>query len=124
MLSEIYEDMKDDLMQRLSIIAERAYQKAIISRDYMNNTGNLRSSIGWGVFFNGNLCNMGGFVSIYSGTHGANEGEKILRGANISPIGYTIVLVAGMHYATFVEATGRDVSTSGEKLIELLLSQL
>lgn len=124
MISEFQEDMNNDLSQKLCSIAEQAYRRAMSNHGYRDKSGNLRSSIGWGVFFNGRLSNIGGFVPINHGVYGANEGERILRGTEVAPIGYTIVLVVGMKYATLMEAWGKDVSTSAEQLIEFLLDQL
>ncbi len=104
-------------------IGEQAYKKAIQSVDYMNDTGNLRSSIGWGVYRNRRRVAQGGFTPIAGGVQGSAIGEALLDKVS-KPKGYVLVFVAGMDYASCVESTGRDVNTSGELLIECLAEDI
>ncbi len=110
-------------LNALCHIGERAYQKAIQSVDYQNDTGNLRSSIGWGVYRDSQKLAQGGFTPIAGGVQGSAIGEALLDKVD-KPKGYVLVFVAGMHYATYVEAKGRDVNTSGELLIESLAKDI
>ncbi len=116
-------DLDSSTIDALCNIGERAYQKAIQSVDYQNVTGNLRSSIGWGVYRNRQLVALGGFTAIAGGVQGSAKGKALLDEVE-KPKGYALVFVAGMYYASYVEAKGRDVNTSGELLIESLAEDI
>ena len=66
---------------------------------YLDQTGNLRNSVGYFIFRNGGLVKRGG---------GNAEGEAIVLKA-ISGKGYEFVGLAGMNYASYVEAKGYNV---------------
>ncbi len=121
---ELLADLERGAIDALCDIGERAYQKSIQSVDYMNDTGNLRSSIGWGVYREGKLIAQGGFTAIAGGVQGSAIGKDLLDKVDKPRKGYALVFVAGMHYASYVESTGRDVNTSGELLIEALAEDI
>lgn len=107
-----------------------------IARDhgsYDNWTGDLRSSIGYGVLKDGQIIKMGGFTQVAGagantalvnfntssgknvsfhasgrsgdGSHGAVTGQALIR--ELAPVfnqGYVLLGVAGMRYAAHVEA--------------------
>jgi len=79
-------------------------------------TGNLRASIGYSIYFNGEQR--------FSFFEGAGEGTQ--EGQNVSdeiikdyPTGWVLIVVAGMSYAAAVESRGRDVLSSAENLVWL-----
>jgi hypothetical protein len=82
---------------------------------YKDQTGNLRSSIGYVIMQDGkeivnNFEVMPGPVG--SGTEGANIGLQIAgEAARSFPASLVAVVVAGMYYAVYVEAKGLDVLT-------------
>mgnify|MGYP004444820349 CR=1 FL=1 len=87
------------------------------SGGYDDQTGNLRSSIGFGVLYNGELQEVGGFkrveghVTDPKGQDPTQIGEEaIATYAEMMPRkGYCIVVVAGMNYARYVEDKGYNV---------------
>lgn len=77
---------------------------------FNDQTGNLRSSIGYIVVYDGNIVkedfNHGG------GPIGKAEGKQFAEyQAALYPKGWALITVAGMEYAAFVEAKGYDVIT-------------
>lgn len=78
---------------------------------YDDQTGNLRSSIGYRIYHNGEMITEGGFQAGF-GTTGGSEGIQAAKEGletyglahgidNIE--GWTLVLVAGMNYAYYVQ---------------------
>ena len=80
--------------------------------NYTDQTGNLTNSIGYAVVRNGKIVNYGG--EIKSGD-GAAEGLKIAQkmAANASS-SFSLLIVAGMNYAAYVEAKGYNVILPAE----------
>lgn len=83
-----------------SVVAELV-NHAKLNASYTDRTSNLKSSIGGAVLKNGRPIT-------YKGFDGANEGEtegKTFLDSIISNFskGYTVIIVAGMEYATYVE---------------------
>lgn len=66
---------------------------------YLDQTGNLRNSIGYYIFYNGQLVHSGG---------GNTEGMTLATSA-IEKEGLEFVGLAGMNYASYVEAKGYNV---------------
>jgi hypothetical protein len=85
---------------------------------FMDRTGNLRSSIGYMVFVNGQAVRSS-YSVVKNGSDGAAQGEALARkiGAKYRK-GVALVVTAGMNYAAAVEAKGRDVLTSAELYAE------
>lgn len=83
---------------------------------WFDQTGNLRSSIGYAVIEDGRKIIESAFPVIKQGSQGADEGRKLIdqlaaQYANT----YAMVVVAGMEYADFVEAMkNKDVLASTE----------
>lgn len=104
-----------------SYIGEEAIKVA--REDHANNwddqTGNLRSSIGYMVTYKGKQVKLGGFESTAapngSGQEGTEEGKRVIKGLKgTNTDGFALVVVAGMNYAEYVQAKGRDVLASAE----------
>ena len=87
--------------------------------NYIDRTGNLRSSIGKVV--EGGRC-----PSIKEGGEGAGQGEAFASEvvAREFPHGIVLVVVAGMNYAAHLSARGYDVLDSAEVLAGKLVPQL
>lgn len=83
--------------------------------DWVDHTGNLRSSIGFMITYNGKEVTSDGFEPTAApdgnGAKGQQEGQDfILSIASQNSQGYALVMVAGMNYAEYVEAhESRDV---------------
>jgi len=103
----------------------RAKSEGIGGRDWMDDTGNLRSSIGFGIVANGAIQTAGGFILKSEGKEGQQEGRKYLDSlAKKYRKGYTLIVVAGMEYATYVADKGYDVLDSGEAIATQLITKL
>lgn len=113
------ENANDAKIERwLSYIGEelcnhaRTITKGRSSGGYDDQTGNLRSSIGFRLYKDGAKVKDGGFKNIGSG-NAIQEAKSALDRYGLAyeiPInGWTIVIVAGMSYATYVESKGYNV---------------
>lgn len=139
-LDKLEEQAERYYIDRLIQAGEEGVKKAIEEGNYQNRTGDLRSSIGYVIAYNGNIIKEGGFhkirghgenmqkvefttkegkkVSFWAkgkfgdGTNGSNIGLDFAR-SKISNTGYSFVLVAGMEYASYVSSKGFDVLDSG-----------
>lgn len=89
---------------------------------FHDQTGNLRASIGYMVFKDGVAVSEN-----YAGkaTEGASKGKMLAKtvGAKYTT-GISLVVTAGMNYAIYVEAKGRDVLTSAEILAKQELPKM
>lgn len=104
------------IIRNMSYLGEMCVNVARDSNAYKDRTANLRASTGWILLKDGRIISNGGFSQISGkGTEGSNTGEsyaKSLIKNNLT--GFVLIVVAGMNYASHVEATGRDVLTSAE----------
>lgn len=113
-----------NIIQRLQRLGEECvtHAKTIPANvGFTDQTGNLRSSIGYVVFKDGKSVH-----ETYSGTtEGVSKGRELAEkvGSKHS-IGYSLVVTAGMNYAVYVESKGRDVLTSSEMLAKQELPKM
>lgn len=96
----------------LQFMGEELTKYAREQHNYTDQTGNLTNSIGYAVVRNGKIVNYGG--EIKSGDCAA-EGLKIAQkmAANASS-SFSLLIVAGMNYAAYVEAKGYNVILPAE----------
>ena len=100
----------------LSLAATKLVTYAKELNTYTDRTNNLRSSIGYVIYKDGQKI---GAYFAKSGVGKEGDGEKgTEKGENYAADvagkyqeGYVLVLAAGMHYAAYVEAKGYDVLT-------------
>lgn len=129
--SEVDAYLQDQLIKRekvlirtLNFVGIQCVNEARTNGDYMDQTGNLRSSIGYAVVKNGVVIHKSRFEQIKSGGEGKKEGLGLISELiNSSKSGIVLIVVAGMNYAAYVE-TSRNVITSSELLAESLVPQL
>ena len=104
------------IIKRLAFIGEDFIVNARGNNTYKDQTGNLRSSIGYAIFYNGEQI-----ADAFPGTdkngltHDEGKTKAIALAQNIAdrfPNGFVLVCVAGMHYAAAVESKGFDVITN------------
>lgn len=83
---------------------------------WYDHTGNLRSSVGYVIVYNGKIVKYSDFKSVKGGTEGSAEGKNFATEiAERYTSGYALIVVAGMSYAATVEAIeGKDVLASAE----------
>lgn len=114
------ERLELELLRRLQYIGERAVNKARRNHRYKDQTGNLTSSIGYAIFKDGELWKISDFKERYNSKKrksikGTLEGANYARSlAPQFPKGITLVVVAGMNYAAYVESKGLGGMTGAE----------
>ena len=97
------------IIEALQYIGENFVTKARNTGNYSNNTGNLRSSIGYVILKDGQIVDSN-FPGDKAG--GVSEGMKTAEDVAADyPQGFVLIGVAGMSYAAAVESRGFDVIT-------------
>jgi len=116
---------KQSLYNVLTRVGEECVSYARTNGGYMDQTGNLRSSVGYAVLDNGKVISKSGFASVKQGAEGTKQGKDFLTEI-VAQNGYGLILivVAGMNYATYVEAKSYDVISGAELRSEVLAPQL
>ena len=104
---------------------------------YTVQTGNLVSSVGYAVVQDGQIVTMSSFQAVQGrpdkngiplgdGQEGSAKGKEYVKELAMRfPQGYALILVAGMHYASYVqELYHRDVLVSGSLVAEQLVREI
>nr|DAT06059.1 MAG TPA: hypothetical protein [Caudoviricetes sp.] len=117
------------IIRTFQYIAEVLVREARMKGDYIDQTGNLRSSIGAIILLDGQIVSRSGFEVVKGGSSGANEGLTYAQQiAAAYPRGVALVVVAGKDYAAHVAARGRDVLSSAvlkaEDIVPRMMRQL
>lgn len=109
----------------LQYAGEAGINEARTSGDYTDRTGNLRSSTGYAVAEGGKVGKVGNFESVANGEEGTAEGRAFAREvAERSTADFTLSLVAGKEYASYVAAKGINVLDSGVNVAKQTIQQL
>lgn len=140
------ENVRKAAISRFEILGEMVVADAKSKAGYKDRTGNLRSSIGYGLYAGSKLIKTGGFVDESprgsdiqevhfvtkegkevhfiakvkkGGKTGIQKGEDFLKQYTPSagPDKLTLVIVAGMEYAEYVETKGFNVLTASEQFL-------
>lgn len=90
---------------------------------FHDQTGNLRSSIGYAVFVDG-VAVHSAYEQTLNGATGVKVGESLAKKVGETTTGVCLVVTAGMNYAVHVESKGRDVITSAEQLAKRELPKM
>ena len=90
---------------------------------FEDQTGNLRSSIGYAVFVDG-VAIHSFYNEVNGGAVGAKAGQELSAKIGERTNGVCLVVTAGMNYALYVESRGRDVIASAEQLAERELPRM
>lgn len=109
-LDEVIEEIEDKQVLSLSYIGEEFVNNARENDTYQDQTGNLRSSIGYVVVKDGNIKKQ-----VFEGDEpeGKMEGDILVDElASQYAQGCILIVVAGMEYAAAVESKGYDVITN------------
>lgn len=116
-------------IERVHMLTIRAFmflgEKCLIeARDrtqeasWFDQTGNLRSSIGYVVVYDGQIVNTTGFNQVKKGSDGKREGRELAEYlAKKQRKGYALIVVAGMNYAAYVEAMENKVVLASSELL-------
>ena len=97
--------------QCVTKIRDRAGDKS-----WYDQTGNLRSSVGYVIAHNKNIIQYSTFNQVNQGSEGVKTGKDLAKElAKRYSNNYVLIVVAGMNYAEFVEAMdNKDVLASTE----------
>jgi len=106
------EEQTHEIINTLEYIGIRCVSDAIANRGYTDQTGNLKASIGYMVLNNGVT------VSASEGSESSQSREFLNSLVAEHSRGIVLIVVAGMQYASYVEAIGRNVLASAELLAE------
>lgn len=111
-------------LQRLGEMCASHAKSVPAEQGFTDRTGNLRSSIGYAVFVDGVALHTS-YEAVAGGEQGAKAGEELAQkvGKQYAQ-GVALVVTAGMNYAIYLEAKGRDVLTSAEHLAERELPRM
>ena len=109
------------MIQNLSYVGEYATSLARNHGNYKDQTGNLRSSIGYVIGRNGKKVSDGGFGNV---TEGVSEGRRFAESLITKTRGYTLIVVAGMHYGKYVEKRNYEVLTFTEAQARIIANDL
>lgn len=115
-LNEKRELILNYLNMRLSQLGEECVTYSKDNKGYKDRTGNLKNSISYALFLDGELITtvIGVIPAPEANSNGQEYVEKSIENyarANncIAPKGYTLIVVAGMDYARHVENKGYNV---------------
>ena len=148
-LDEWAERWEQAYLDRLADSGERACADAVAEGNYQNITGNLRSSIGYVIGYDGKVIREGGFHKVQGrgenmehvvfttrsgnkvdfwakgkfgdGSEGSKRGRDMAHRIIMGTSGYSYVLVVGMEYASYVSSRGYNVWDSAQKTLGNLL---
>lgn len=118
------------LVNTLCYVGEQCIIEARIAGNYQDQTGNLRSSIGYAVIRDGMVVQQGYIDKTKTGNEGATEGKVFLESKieKAKKKGLVLIVTAGMNYAEYVEAKGYNVLTSAElkanSLVKSMMTKL
>lgn len=119
LLYKAFEILKNEIMMALSKLGEECVMKIrdrSKNESWIDQTGNLRSSIGYATYDYGVRQIESVFHVVLNGTKGASDGKKMIDqlGKEYSQV-FALVVVAGMNYASYVESLeSKDVLASAE----------
>ncbi len=124
-LAERIAAMERTIVYRMQIIGEQVLNQARSAGNYQDQTGNLRSSVGYVIVRDGIIIKTSDFATVKDGAAGSKEGESFARSlAERFNKGIVLIVVAGMNYAYYVKKLGYDVIDSSELLADKLVPQM
>lgn len=84
---------------------------------WFDQTGNLRSSVGYVISHNGKIVQYSSFQQVKNGSEGKRTGKEFATELiKKYSTGYALVVVAGMNYAEYVEAMDNKVVLASAEL--------
>lgn len=123
MTNDIEKALRQKLADELNAMVNDLYEIGLSAVNtirqnhaYKDQTGNLTSSVGCAVVVEGEIMQISGFEAIKpTGEQGAQDGRSYVQSlASQFPQGITLIVVAGMNYAAYVERKGIGGMTGGE----------
>lgn len=125
---EVVNILNEEIFRTLAYTCEEAVGKV---RDrsgeesWNDDTGNLRSSIGYGIYEHSNKIIESDFPIVKNGSEGASKGKEIISDiAGLYPKAYSAVVIAGMDYAEHVEnMENKDVLNNTFEWVESVIDE-
>lgn len=147
------ENAKNAIVGVLTEVGLLCITEARDNGNYEDQTGNLRSSIGFAVVVDGKIVTKSGFTQVHGrgenmalvryktkagkevkfwakgksgdGSEGVRQGEQLLdKLASEHSTGICLIVAAGMNYAIYVEERGKNVLTSARLLADRKVPQI
>lgn len=121
--------LEQSVIRTLTYCGELCLNVARSTNSYKDQTGNLRSSIGYVVTVDGRIVNQSDFETVKKGGDGSKQGAAFAKQlVRRFPKGICLIVVAGMDYAVHVKNRGYDVLDSSEltadRIVPYMLKQL
>ena len=128
MFQHVEDHAEEQFIRILKWVGEKAVNEAKENGNYQDHTANLRNSIGYVVSIDGQVVEEN-FNASKHGTEPSNEdplkyGRTLAVEVAQSKRGISLVVVAGMRYASYVESKSRVVLTSAEQFASQYLPNL
>lgn len=123
-------DAQKALIYELAYIGMEAVNTIRQNHAYEDQTGNLTSSVGYAIIVDGKIVQASDFTAIKpTAMEGSKVGRQMVNKlASQYPQGITLIVVAGMNYAAYVERRGIGGMTGGEmyarQMVTTMLEQL
>lgn len=116
MVEEKAKVIKRTIIEALSMIGEECIRIARTQGNYTDQTGNLRSSIGFMIVQDGREVSQQGFEQVKGGSEGVKVGKRVVKEvAKEFPQHSVLIVVAGMNYGIYVERIhNKDVLNSAK----------
>ena len=113
------------IVRNFIYVGEQVLNAARSTNSYKDQTGNLRSSIGYVIVKDGSVVRASSFEQVKNGSDGTSKGRSYAESlAARYKNGIALIVVAGMNYAAYVKKRGYDVIDSSELLAEQLVPQM
>ena len=111
-------NIEQRIIWTLAMVGEQFVNDARSTRTYHDQTGNLRSSIGYIIARDGNILQ----ENVEGKSEGKTQAKKIAEEVlKENKKGFVLICVAGMEYAAAVESKGYDVITGSIPAAKALL---
>ena len=125
---EFLDMVEQKQIARLQRLGEMCLIEARNNKGYMMQTGALLSSTGYEVFVDGvaihSQFDAASGAASEAAAKGIKSGQTIAEKIGKETKGVALVVVAGMNYAAYVEARGKNVLSSAEHLAERELPRM
>ena len=103
------------VLRRMAWVGENAVNLQRTNGNWTDQTGNLRSSIGYIIVKDGTVAQRGNIEQVKDGEQGVQNAISYLEQlASETPQNVVLIIVAGMEYAEYLKNRGYDVLDSAE----------
>jgi len=129
-MNQEIERRRQAIIAQLFYIGEECLTQARSGHKYLNQTGNLCSSIGYCILVDGSIVHEGEWKNVSGGkgdgTEGKKQGVAFLHdlASKQTSKGIVFLMVAGMPYAQYVEAMSLDVLDTSEQMAQRKIKEM